>query len=99
MLIPWRVVVIALSYLKFTPWGIARKKSGILRLVGRRVHDWTAAGNRVFWRRFMTRRIHGTGIFTYIYYEIQLNSGKDAILGSYGLLVIKVRWATTSYKS
>ena len=23
------------------------KKSGILRLVGRRVHHWTAAGNRV----------------------------------------------------
>jgi len=42
-----------------------------------------------------TPKIHGTGIFTYIYYEIQLNSGKYAILGSYGLqdgpqLVIKV---------
>ena len=32
----------------------------------------------------LTRRIHGTGIFNYIYHKIQPNVGKYTIHGSYG---------------
>ena len=35
-------------------------------------------------RRFISQRIHGTGICTYIYHKSQPNVGKYAIHGSYG---------------
>ena len=38
-------------------------------------------------RFFNTHRIHGTGIFTYIYHKNQPNVGKYTIHGSYGITI------------